>query len=141
MFTGPRFTRTVNTVRFRGRVVCRVISKYFSNEKIANMMSLQTGNKLSYTTEFVITFEKEKMEKVTVVGYHICGPVCYSCNETYKDDDLLVGHATGLCVAMSAVSEVHVHLLTSLSLKTIQNWLFRYMEEYEASYLIRKHIS
>ena len=37
---------------------------------------------------------------------------------------------------MSAVSEVHVHLLTSLSLKTIQNWLFRYMEEYEASYLI-----
>ena len=47
-------------------------------EKIANMMSLQTGNKLSYTTEFVITYEKEKMEKVTVVGYRICGPVCYS---------------------------------------------------------------
>ena len=35
------------------------------------MMSLQTGNKLSYTTEFVITYEKEKMEKVTVVNYHV----------------------------------------------------------------------
>jgi len=40
-------------------------------EKIANMMSLQTENKLSYTTEFVITYEKEKIEKVTVVGYHV----------------------------------------------------------------------
>ena len=62
---------------------------------------------------------KEKMEKVTVVGYHICGPVCYSWNKTYKDDDLLVGHAAGLCVAMSAVSEVHVYLLTNLSLMSI----------------------
>ena len=43
----------------------------FQRKKIANMMSLQTGNKLSYTTEFVITYEKEKMEKVTVVGYHV----------------------------------------------------------------------
>ena len=98
-------------------------------------MSLQTGNKLSYTTEFVITYEKEKIKKLLLLAT-ICGPVCYSSNETYKDDDLLVEHATGLCVAMSAVSEVHVHLLTSLSLKTIQNWQFIYMEEYEASYLI-----
>ena len=35
------------------------------------MMSLPTGNKLSYTSEFVITYEKEKIEKVTVVGYHV----------------------------------------------------------------------
>ena len=70
---GTWFTRTVNTVRFHGRVVCRVISKCPSNgKKIANMMSLQTGNKLSYTTEFVITYEKEKFKKVTVVGYHVC---------------------------------------------------------------------
>ena len=34
-------------------------------------MSLQTRNKLSYTAEFVITYEKEKMEKGTVVGYHV----------------------------------------------------------------------
>jgi len=78
-------------------------------EKIANMMSLQTENKLSYTTEFVITYEKEKIEK-SYCCWLPCEPVCYSWNETYKDDDLLVGHATGLCVAMSAVSEVHVHL-------------------------------
>ena len=40
----------------------------FQRKKIANMMSLQTRNKLSYTAEFVITYEKEKMEKGTVAA-------------------------------------------------------------------------